>query len=177
MVFLGKVTEALVIQDGRVVRARMRIDHAYKGVSEKTLVLFGDGMCDGPDLEIGEQYLMYTTRFNGGDVPSRGCTRSRHVKYAIEDLEYLNGLGETVPTSTVFGNVFVRTDDYRGNDKPVFGAAVEVSGAIGKYITTTDFEGHYRFVGLEPGEYTITANQPGFRLLSFNYDGKPFTRA
>src|SRR5207247_11391900 len=62
MVFLGTVTEGLATQDGRFVRARMRVDHAYKGVSEKTLVLFDDGMCDGPSLQIGQQYLMYTGR-------------------------------------------------------------------------------------------------------------------
>ena len=36
----------------------MRIDRAYKGVAEQELVLFDDGMCDGPDLHVGEQYLM-----------------------------------------------------------------------------------------------------------------------
>jgi hypothetical protein len=64
MVFLGTVTDALATRDGRVVRARIRVDRAYKGVSEQSLVLFDDGMCDGPDLRIGEQYLMYTRRFD-----------------------------------------------------------------------------------------------------------------
>lgn len=58
MVFLGTVTEGIAISDGRIVRARMRIDRAYKGVAEQELVLFDDGMCDGPDLHVGEQYLM-----------------------------------------------------------------------------------------------------------------------
>ena len=38
----------------------MSIDRAYKGTLNKTVELFDDGMCDGPDLEIGRQYLMYT---------------------------------------------------------------------------------------------------------------------
>ena len=43
MIFLGTITEALATtRDGRVVRARMRIDRAYEGVSEKSLVLFDD---------------------------------------------------------------------------------------------------------------------------------------
>src|ERR1700730_8949893 len=105
MIFLGTVTEALATEDNRVVRARMRIDRAYKGVSEPELILFDDGMCDGPELQIGEQYLMYTRRLDEGDVPSRGCTRSRHVKFAEEDLKYLKGLNEAAPTARVFGQV------------------------------------------------------------------------
>lgn len=73
MVFLGTITDALATRDGMVARARMRVDRAYKGVSEGTLVLFDDGMCDGPDLEVGQQYLIYTHRFGDGDVPSRGA--------------------------------------------------------------------------------------------------------
>lgn len=175
MVFLGTVTEALAIRDGRVVRARMRVDHAYKGVSEKTLVLFDDGMCDGPDLKLGEQYLMYTRRLNNGEVPSRGCTRSRHVKFADEDLKYLNGLADAVPTATLFGKVVARTDDYYGNNQPVSGALVEVNGAAGKYSAITDAEGKYSLSGLEPAQYVVTATQPEYRMLSFTHDGKPPT--
>jgi hypothetical protein len=173
MVFLGTVTEALATEDSRVVRARMRIDHAYRGVFEKTLVLFDDGMCDGPDLQVGEQYLMYTRRLGDGDVPSRGCTRSRHIKYADEDLEYLNGLSEARPTGTVLGRVVVRTDDYHGNDKPVAGALVELSGIAGTHATTTDGEGRYSFENLEPSKYAVAADLAGLRMLSFEGDGKP----
>jgi hypothetical protein len=151
----------------------MRVDRAYKGVSEKTLVLFDDGMCDGPDLQVGEQYLMYTNRFGNGDVPSRGCNRSAHVKYADEDLKYLNGLAEAVPTATIFGKVVARTDDYYGKDQPVAGVLVDVSGPTSRYTTTTDADGHYWLGGLEPEEYVVTANQPGFRMLSFDRHGKP----
>ena len=37
---------------------------------------------------------MYTRRVGNGDIPSRGCTRGRHVKYADEDLQFLNGQRE-----------------------------------------------------------------------------------
>lgn len=170
-VFLGTVTEALATKDGRVVRARMRIDHAFKGVSEKTVVLYDDGMCDGPDLQVGEQYLMYTQRPGDGDVPSRGCTRSRNVKAAKEDLKYLNGLAEAPPTSEVFGSVVVRTDDVRGDDQPLSGAVVSLNGAAGAHTTTTDAEGRYAFEGLAPAKYAITSDMPGYRMLQFSGDG------
>ena len=97
MVFLGTITDALATRDGRVVRARMRVDRDYKGTSEGTLVVFDDGPCDGPELEVGQHYLMYTHRLGDGDVPSRGCTRSRNVKYAAEDLQYLDALDKAAP--------------------------------------------------------------------------------
>jgi hypothetical protein len=173
MVFLGTVTEALGTQDGRLVRARMRIDHAYKGVSEKTLVLFDNGMCDGPDLQLGAQYLMYTRRLGKGDVLSRGCTRSRRVEDAEQDMIFLNGLGQAPPTATVFGRVVNRTDDYYGKDKPMPGALVELRGAAGTHATTTDSDGRYSFANLEPAKYTVTADLTGFNMLSLGGDGEP----
>ena len=60
IIFLGTVTEAIQTENGWVRLARVRIDKAYKGISEETVVLYDDGMCDGPSLRVGEQYLMYT---------------------------------------------------------------------------------------------------------------------
>ena len=170
LVFLGTVTEALATRDGRVVRARMHIDRAYKGVTADSVVLFDDGMCDGPDLQTGEQYLMYTRQAGNGDIPSRGCTRSRHVKYASEDLKFLNGLSDARPVSRIFGRAVVRTDDYRGNDQPLAGARIEARGATGTHITMTDGDGHYELENLQPETYQITASSNGFRTMWFGMD-------
>src|SRR5262249_40552143 len=131
LVFLGTVTQGLVTQDGRIVRGRMHIDRAFKGITEESIILFDDGICDGPMLQVGEEYLMYTSRPGNGDIPSRGCTRSRHVKYADEDLQFLNGLPTTPPVSKIFGTVVVRTDDYYGKEQPLGGAQVEIKGRTG----------------------------------------------
>lgn len=50
-----------------------------------------------------------------------------------------------------------------------------MNGATGKYTAITDAEGKYSFEGLEPAQYVVTATQPGYRMLSFTYDGKPPT--
>jgi hypothetical protein len=97
LIFLGSVTEAIQT-DGWVRLARMRIDKAYKGISEETVMLYADGMCDGPSLRVGEQYLVYTHDDGTGHLPSRGCTRSRNVKYADEDLAFLNSLAGAEPS-------------------------------------------------------------------------------
>jgi hypothetical protein len=165
MVFLGTVTEALAIQDGRVVRARMRIDRAYKGVSEPALILFDDGMCDGPDLQVGEQYLMYTRRIEEGDVPARGCTRSRLAKFAEEDLKYLESLNEAAPIARVFGQV-ASWPEGPGGKLPLPGAVVQLQGPEGTLRATADDKGFYSFDGLKAGKYSVSADQSGFRMPS-----------
>src|ERR1700721_3148244 len=74
--FLGTVTE-MNTQSGSFKTIRMSVDRAFKGDLKKLIDLFDDGMCDGPVLQIGKQYLMYTSGDPNGPVPARGCTRSR----------------------------------------------------------------------------------------------------
>src|SRR5437762_1175788 len=57
LVFLGTVTE-MNIQPGSFKTARMVVDRAFKGTLTKMVDLFDDGMCDGPILKAGKQYLM-----------------------------------------------------------------------------------------------------------------------
>jgi hypothetical protein len=172
MVFLGTVTEILASPDRDVKRLRMRVDRVYKGVSEPTLVLFDDGMCDGPDLRLGEQYLMYTRRDGEGQVPFRGCTRSRFVEYAEEDLKYLDSLDQLAPTASVFGQVMVEPGGPGGNI-PLPGAVVEIRGPEQTLTTTSDEKGHYSFSSLEPAEYIVKASHPGFRTPPFDRKGIP----
>jgi hypothetical protein len=162
MIFLGTVTEALD-KDGDWVRlARVRIDRTYKGVSEKTVTLFDSGMCDGPLLHVGEQYLMYTHDDGSGYLPSRGCTRSRRVQDATEDLIFLNGLAKAPPTGTVFGQVTSRTGSLYSEGEPVPNALVEIVGEGNKLTGSTDGKGRYSFSGLKPGTYSVIADRPGF---------------
>src|ERR1700683_2406214 len=88
LVFLGTVTE-MTTQSGSFKTIRMSVDRAFKGDLKKLIDLFDDGMCDGPVLQIGKQYLMYTSGDPNGPVPARGCTRSRRLEDAEEDLNFL----------------------------------------------------------------------------------------
>jgi len=140
----------------------MRIDKAYKGISEGTVVLYDDGMCDGPSLLVGEQYLMYTHDNETGYLSSRGCTRSRNVKYAEEDLVFLDNLSNATPTGTISGQVTIRTGNIARKGNAASGVLVEILGEGERLTSTTDSEGHYTFSGLKPGAYVATATKPGF---------------
>src|SRR5947209_95494 len=69
LVFLGTVTEVSQ-KTGDFKRVQMHIDHVYKGTLKEMIELFDNGMCDGPDLEIGRQYLMYTTALSPAAIPA-----------------------------------------------------------------------------------------------------------
>jgi hypothetical protein len=156
IIFLGTVTES------NAGLARMRIDRAYKGISEKTVVLWNGGMCDGPNLHVGEQYLMYTRNDGSGYLPSRGCTRSRNARDAKQDLVFLNGLSKAPPTATVFGTITERIGRIYGEGRPALGAIVEIQGEGRNRKGTADREGRYIFSGLAPGSYSVKASLPGF---------------
>jgi hypothetical protein len=143
----------------------MRVDRAYKGVSETALILSDDGMCDGPELRVGEQYLMYTRRDGDGDIPSRGCTRSRHVRYADEDLRYLDGLSAAAPTARVSGRIDIWSKEPGGNP-PLPAAVVRLEGPQWTFTAVADHNGVYAFEGLQPGKYTVRVDQPGFMMPS-----------
>lgn len=162
MIFLGTAIEAIETKNGATVLARMRIDKAYKGVSEGTVVLYDDGMCDGPSLHLGEQYLMYTRDNGTGYLPSRGCTRSRSVKFADEDLAFLNSLPDAAPTGTISGQVTVSTGNIAREGKPASGVLVEILGEGERLTGTTDSEGRYSVSGLKPGAYLARATKLGF---------------
>jgi|SRR5579859_2817700 len=163
IIFLGTVVDALETTDNYVVRARVQIDKAYKGISSDTVTLFDDGMCGGPPLRVGEQYLIYTYDPGTGALPSGSCTRSRNAKYASEDLAFLNSLSTTAPTATLTGKVTIVADDITETKSPASDVAVEIQGE-GKFLTTmTDSEGRYTFAGLKPGSYVARTDKPGFR--------------
>lgn len=165
LVFLGTVTEVLEIRGTWTARVRMRIDRAYKGVTEESLIVFMDGMCSVLNLQLGEQYVMYAHRFPNGEVAPSGCSSS-HVKHAEEDLRFLDGLANAPPTSRILGRVTVAHDT-----QSLSGATVEIRGPEATFTTTTDDEGRYSLDGLKPGDYNIRASRPGFRMPSCEAGG------
>jgi hypothetical protein len=110
LVFLGTVTRMSDLST-----AQMQVDHLYKGKIKDTIQLFDDGMCDGPRLEAGGQYLMYTTVVPTGDIPARGCTRSRAVEAADEDLEFLKQYSAGKVLTHISGSVLLTAGSFRGS--------------------------------------------------------------
>jgi hypothetical protein len=142
---------------------KMRIDQAFKGTSASSLTLVDTGMCDGPTFQVGERYLMYTSRFGPEPVVfARGCTRSRHIKEAADDLRYLKSLNTAPPVGQIFGVVLIRDELPGFDDIPLAGAHVRASDGNASFTAVTNTKGRYSIQNLEPGEYSVTVDKPGF---------------
>jgi len=148
----------------------MNVDRAFKGNLDKTIELYDDGMCDGPDLQVGRQYLMYTSGFPNGGVPARGCTRSRRTEEADEDLAFLELFSSGKVTTLVDGTVRFRPDEPEDSRlgeagrTPLKDVQVTLSGNGKHFRATTTSAGSYSFLNLDPGEYMVDADLSGYRL-------------
>ncbi len=165
LVFLGTVTE-ISASSGQFKTARMRVDRVFKGDLSPTIELYDDGMCDGPDLQLGRQYLMYTSGDPNRSVPARGCTRSRGVEDAEADLSFLEKYRAGKVTTHIDGTVRFRPDEPMDSDErrtPLQNVRVTLSGDGREFHAMTDSVGRYTFSNVAPGEYTVDAELPGYR--------------
>jgi hypothetical protein len=169
LVFLGTVTQVNA-EPGAFKTAQMHVDRLYRGQIKETIELFDDGMCDGPLLEAGRQYLMYTSELPTGAIPARGCTRSRAVEAADADLDFLKEYSAGAVRTHISGIVRYRPDepeDSKLGDEgrtPMKDVRVTVSSGGKEFSTDTNSLGQYFFTGLPAGQYEIDAQSSGYRL-------------
>jgi carboxypeptidase family protein len=165
LVFLGTVIEISARVD-HLTTARMHVDRAFKGILHETIELYDDGMCDGPALQFGHQYLMYTRGSSTEPVPARGCSRSRAIEDADEDLEFLNQyrLGKVAPHISGTVRLVPDNDDWLDDDDltPLKGVRITASSSGRKFHGVTDSLGGYSISGVLPGQYSIEASLPGY---------------
>ena len=164
LVFIGTVTQLESPVHG-FKTASMTIDRAFKGQLKETESLFDDGMCDGPHLEVGKQYLMYTRRSSGGSIPARGCTRSRSIEYADEDLAYLKQYSSGKVSTNVSGTVQFRPDQDQAvaGLTPLKDVLIRLVRGEKRFETTTNSLGKYSVSDLPVGNYSIEADLSGYR--------------
>lgn len=167
LVFLGTVTKMTEQAGEHFKTVWMNVDHAFKGNLNKTIELFDSGECPGPILKIGRQYLMYTSGSPDDIVPARGCTRSRRVEEAREDLAFLKQYSAGRVTTRIYGTVRFRPDDAEDSAEgrtPLKGVSLTLSSGGKKFHATTDSVGMYSLSNLPPGEYAVDVDLSGYHL-------------
>ncbi len=78
-------------------------------------------------------------------------------------------------SSPLFAQSLTQAGNIRGtvtgsDGTPLPGVTVTVSGASGRQVFVTESNGEYRFLGLDPGTYTITAELSGFATTTRKAD-------
>jgi len=166
-VFIGTVSA--VIAERPFKQVRMQVDQVFKGNIPNEIEMFDSGMCDGPNLQIGRRYLMYTSPLPSGSIPSRGCTRSRAIESADQDIQFLKTYVDGKTTTHLSGTVRFRPeepDDSRLGERertPMKNVHVNLRMGNQEYDTSTDASGRYSVSNLPPGQYEIRAELSGYR--------------
>ena len=75
-------------------------------------------------------------------------------------LAILMMVGASAFAQTSTGNVYGKATDASGAVLP--GASVTISGEAGSRTTVTGADGTFRFLNLDPNDYTVTVSLQGF---------------
>ncbi|HUS12693.1 MAG TPA: hypothetical protein VMZ30_19645 [Pyrinomonadaceae bacterium] len=85
------VGEVLQVRNGRnYLEARFRVESFWKGVeADEVFVLTeGESIAESPHYRVGQKYLVFAG-MRDGQLFTGGCSRTKKVDYASEDLEQL----------------------------------------------------------------------------------------
>lgn len=144
---------------------RFRVDAAYKGLPEDAaeVVVNPDNFtsCQTQYL-TGKQYLVFARPLAGtNQLLSGACSGSRLVDYAKEDIAFLESYRDGQASNSVYGRVLHWVTSIgrprRDEDAPVAGASVVLSNGSATRTKTTTASGDFRFEGVPPGKYSLSA--------------------
>jgi hypothetical protein len=175
-VFLGLATDVReedvpVILDGQRVQTlrlyvTFRVEEAFRGVSDKVVIVVSGGDLCGFPFRKGNKYLVYGRRLSDGEIYVSISSATKFEKEAAADLKYLRGLATAPSGGVIYGSVYRYTSPEnprimvrRGT--PDVGREIEIHGTSRIYQTVVDSHGNFKMSGLPPGRYTILLNANG----------------
>ena len=145
----------------RLVQVRFSVNEPFRGASASTIVVSTpeqSGMC-GYEFEAGESYLVFASRTSQG-VFTSACSRTTHLSVAKDDLEMLHEAAQGRVRTRLHGSALLLMASMNGTLIPAIVGSlpdIKVVARAGStaHETTTDETGEFRFIGLEPGRYTV----------------------
>lgn len=155
-----------------VKSTKMVVEKSYKGNSRTgdELVFAQGGGSDCiftfKEEEIGHRYLFYLKRpANNPPIYVAGtCGRSNDVRWAIDDLLYLDNLDKVRGRTRISGKL----GNWAGEDPGFVGRKIKIIQNDKVWEITTDKDGVYEIYDLPAGEYLIEPEIPrGWKINSF----------
>ena len=143
---------------------RFDIEKVYKGINprSKTVNLipgFGDCVTE---FSSGHRYIVFARRIKDtDDIVSGGCDGSRWAEQNLEDVRFLEAFAAGKSPTTIYGaalQLYSMFSPWRENPG-VPSAAVTITDGARKLNTTSAVDGTFRFEGIPPGHYLVTADR------------------
>jgi carboxypeptidase family protein len=145
----------------RVVRVRFAVSEAIQGPKTPTAVSSTEekGSGCGFPFQVGQTYLVYAFRQADG-LHTDICSGTGTLSEKTDDLEILREAALGAVRPRLFGTVVFLQSAMNGTVVPVVAGALPAIKIVARkgterHETTTDSRGTFRFVGLEPGRYTV----------------------
>lgn len=155
-----------------VKSTRMIIERVYKGsLKAGDEITFGQGggancIWTFSEESIGEQFLFYlnSNERSPGVWYAGTCGRSNGLRYANDDLLYLNDLERVRGKTRLSGTVRF----YDGGARSVEGKKIRITGAKKTYELETNKHGVYEIYDLPAGQYVVETEPPaGWKLMQY----------
>jgi hypothetical protein len=163
-VFVGAVTDITPsFDDETSTLAKYRtvtltIENAYRGSLGAQIEL--DNWINSCEFrfEKGHRYLIYAYR-NSEDntLGTHGCSRTKELTSAAEDLTYINAVTRGVAQQNIAGIIFKQEGFL---DKPVAGMTVVVIAQGRKLKSVSDRNGNFTIPLRQGGHYTVKIYLP-----------------
>ena len=154
--------------------ARIRVDEAFKGVSDGQMIRLHQGGTDcDAKFRTGQRAVFYLDR---GDAPGSWrvpwCTRALgNAESGGDDLLFLRGLPKSAKGTRLSGEVELYEDSPAQAFRRVSGlpnVKVGISGPRGfTQETVTNAAGAYEVFGLRPGRYAVHIEAPNGLTVKF----------
>jgi hypothetical protein len=157
-----------------ITQSKLVVQKSLKGSMKKGQELTfpqGETSCDWffAENEIGTEFIF----FLGKNIGSQACSRSSSLKFAADDLLYLEKyqkvLGKTRLSGIVYNVTEGKTDNpmwKKWNYEPIPGRKVRVQGNGINITLKTNKNGAYEVYDLPVGKYKIIPHEvKGYRIL------------
>lgn len=170
VVFLGEPVE----YSGGIYR--FKVEKAYKGIESeiKEVKVYGlKGTSCEQQYSIGVKYLIFAGKSaNTGNLITTMCSGSRAASQW--EVDYLDRYSKGETQTVVYGQVLQWVTRFGLPDKdesnPVEGASLILENKDQKYTATSDSDGNFTFMGIDSGNYKLSAKKTPFQPFPASYD-------
>src|SRR5262249_7081164 len=97
---------------GKLLRVRLTVAEAFKGVNGTSVELISEDWEEGPHFSVGRQYFVYAFRDNNlGHLRAADCGLTRPLEDAGGDLEYARRAALGATSGEIFGELLHTTPE------------------------------------------------------------------